>query len=54
MTTHPYDRFVNTPKETHNGWTDIVTVVRIWGYPLGVIIVIALICYALNKIRTYN
>lgn len=51
ITTGPYDQFISTPKETHNGWTDIVTVVRVWGYSVGVIIVIALIYYALNKIH---
>ena len=51
MITDPYDQFISTPKETHNGWTDIVTVVRIWGYSIGVTIVIALIYYALNRIR---
>ncbi|KAL4807485.1 E1-E2 ATPase-domain-containing protein [Aspergillus unguis] len=51
MVTNPYDQLLDTPKETHNGWTDIVTVVRVWGYSLGVTIVIALLYFALNKIR---
>ncbi|KAJ9269237.1 hypothetical protein DTO212C5_4732 [Paecilomyces variotii] len=51
MVTDPYDQLLNTPKETQNGWTDIVTVVRIWGYAIGVTVVLALIYYALNKIR---
>lgn len=46
MPTKPADQFV----ETKNGWTDIVTVVRIWGYSLGVEIVIALVYFILNKI----
>ncbi|KAJ5176816.1 Plasma membrane H(+)ATPase [Penicillium canariense] len=47
MRTNPADQFV----ETKNGWTDIVTVVRIWGYSLGVEIVIALVYFILNKIK---
>ncbi|KAJ5689323.1 Plasma membrane H(+)ATPase [Penicillium macrosclerotiorum] len=47
MPTIPADQFV----ETRNGWTDIVTVVRIWGYSLGVEIVIALVYFILNKIK---
>lgn len=47
MPTKPADQFV----ETTNGWTDIVTVVRIWGYSLGVEIVIALVYFILNKIK---
>lgn len=51
MVTNPFDQLLDTPKETNNGWTDIVTVVRIWGFSLGVTIVIALLYFALNKIR---
>ncbi|GAB1192793.1 hypothetical protein APSETT444_001990 [Aspergillus pseudonomiae] len=51
MATDPFDQLLDSPKETHNGSTDIVTVVRVWGYSLGVTIVIALLYYALNKIR---
>ncbi|KAJ6053106.1 uncharacterized protein N7446_009118 [Penicillium canescens] len=47
MKTKPADKFV----ETRNGWTDIVTVVRIWGYSLGVEVVIALVYFILNKIK---
>ncbi|KAJ5280276.1 ATPase P-type K/Mg/Cd/Cu/Zn/Na/Ca/Na/H-transporter [Penicillium angulare] len=47
MKTNPKDSFV----ETKNGWTDIVTVVRIWGYSLGVEIVIALVYFILNRIK---
>ncbi|OJJ71787.1 hypothetical protein ASPBRDRAFT_75128 [Aspergillus brasiliensis CBS 101740] len=48
MITDPYDQYIS--KETSNGWTDIVTVVRLWGYCIGVEIVIALVYYILNKI----
>lgn len=51
MVTNPFDQLLDTPKATANGWTDIVTVVRIWGFSLGVTIVIALLYFALNKIR---
>lgn len=37
--------------ETANGWTDIVTVVRVWCYSLGVEIVIALVYFSLNKFK---
>ncbi|CAL5871318.1 uncharacterized protein PFLUO_LOCUS5568 [Penicillium psychrofluorescens] len=47
MPTIPKDQFV----ETRNGWTNIVTVVRIWGYSLGVEIVIALVYFILNKVK---
>ncbi|RAL09145.1 putative plasma membrane H(+)ATPase [Aspergillus homomorphus CBS 101889] len=47
MPTIPADQFV----ETTNGWTDIVTVVRVWGYSLGVEIVIALVYVMLNKFK---
>lgn len=50
MVTDPYDQLISTPKSTRNGWTDIVTIVRIWGYSFGVEIVIALVYYVLNKI----
>lgn len=46
MKTSPADKFV----ETINGHTDIVTVVRIWGYSLGVSIVIALVYFTLNRL----
>lgn len=46
MPTIPPDKFV----ETHNGWVDIVTVVRIWGFSIGVEIVIALVYFILNKL----
>jgi H+-transporting ATPase len=28
----------------HGGWTDIVTVVKIWGYSFGVTVIILLVC----------
>ena len=34
----------------HGGWTDIVTVVRVWAYSIGVTIVIALVYYILSRI----
>ncbi|KAL2001297.1 hypothetical protein VTN02DRAFT_1939 [Thermoascus thermophilus] len=50
MHTKPGDRY----HETRNGWTDIVTVVRIWGYSIGVSVVIALVYYVLNKFEYLN
>ncbi|KAJ5134471.1 Plasma membrane ATPase [Penicillium atrosanguineum] len=47
MKTDPADSFV----ETTNGWTDIVTVVRIWGYSFGVEVVIALVYFMLNRFK---
>lgn len=47
MPTKPSDKYV----ETHNGFTDIVTVVRIWGYSLGVEVVIALVYFVLNRFK---
>ncbi|KAJ5223743.1 plasma membrane ATPase 2 [Penicillium chermesinum] len=46
MKSTPADKY----KETTNGNTDIVTVVRIWGYSLGVSIVIALVYFTLNRL----
>lgn len=40
--------------ETENGWTDIVTVVRIWGYSLGVEIIIAVVYSVLNRFQWLN
>ncbi|KAF2203681.1 plasma-membrane proton-e [Delitschia confertaspora ATCC 74209] len=34
-----------------DGWTDIVTVVVIWAYSIGVTIVIAIVYYMLNRIK---
>lgn len=50
MPSSPADSFV----ETRNGWTDIVTVVRIWGFAIGVEIVIALVYFILNKLPWLN
>lgn len=47
MVTDPYTRFI----ETKNGFTDIVSVVRIWGYSIGVEVVIALTYYILNRFK---
>lgn len=47
MITDPFDQY--QPKETSNGWTNIVDVVRLWGYSIGVTVVIALVYFALNK-----
>lgn len=45
--TKPRDLFV----ETHNGFTDIVTVIRIWCYSIGVEVVCALTYFILNKFQ---
>ena len=50
MPTIPPTSFVGTA----NGWVDIVTVVRIWGYAIGVEIVIALVYFTLNKLEWLN
>lgn len=34
----------------HGGWTDIVTVVRVWAYSFGVIVVITLVYFILNRL----
>ena len=46
----PFDRAYNTP----NGHTDIITVVVIWIYSIGVTIVIAIVYYVLNRIPYLN
>lgn len=38
----------------HGGWTDIVTVVRVWAYSIGVTIVIALVYYILSRWRALD
>jgi H+-transporting ATPase len=40
-----------TLNESNDGWVDIVTVVRVWGYSIGVEIVIALVYFVLNKFK---
>lgn len=54
MVTNPYDQFIDSPKESVSGWTDIVTVVRVWAYSIGVEVVIALVYYTLNKIKWFD
>ena len=44
--TNPRDLFV----QREDGWTDIVTVVVVWAYSIGVTIVIAIVYYLLNRI----
>ncbi|KAI0467432.1 E1-E2 ATPase-domain-containing protein [Xylaria cf. heliscus] len=44
MNTTPHDQFHNSG----NGWTDIVTVVVIWAYSIGVTIFVAIVYIALN------
>jgi H+-transporting ATPase len=34
----------------HGGWTDIVTIIRVWGYSFGVVVVMALVYFILNSI----
>jgi H+-transporting ATPase len=46
----PADHF----RQRQSGWTDIVTVVVIWAYSIGVTIVIAIVYYLLNRITWLN
>ena len=46
----PFDRAYDTP----NGHTDIITVVVIWIYSIGVTIIIAIVYYILNRISWLN
>lgn len=48
--TTPADHF----NQRNSGWTDIVTVVTIWLYSIGVTIVIAIAYYLLNSIPRLN
>lgn len=50
METTPPTSFVNS----YNGWTDIVTVVVIWAYSIGVLIFIAIVYLALNSFSWIN
>ncbi|KAK7756540.1 hypothetical protein SLS62_001376 [Diatrype stigma] len=50
METLPVDQFNNSS----NGWTDIVTVVVIWAYSIGVMIFIAIVYVALNHVQWIN
>ncbi|KAJ2985159.1 hypothetical protein NUW58_g302 [Xylaria curta] len=47
MPTTPHDQF----RDSSNGWTDIVTVVVIWAYSIGVTVFIAIVYIALNKFQ---
>lgn len=51
---NPYQVPLNNPMsqftETLNGHTDVVTAVVVWGYSIGVTIVIAIVYYLLNSI----
>ncbi|PKI84849.1 P-type H(+)-exporting transporter [Malassezia vespertilionis] len=38
----------------HGGWTDIVTVVRVWAFSFGVFIVCLLVYYVMNRIPWLN
>ncbi|KAK0541020.1 hypothetical protein OC835_000340 [Tilletia horrida] len=40
----------NPETAPHGGWTDIVTVVRVWAFSIGVTVVIALVYFVLNRI----
>ncbi|KAI1378956.1 plasma-membrane proton-e [Hypoxylon crocopeplum] len=50
METTPQTQFVNSA----NGWTDIVTVVVVWAYSIGVLIFIAIVYLALNSFEWIN
>ncbi|KAI1472362.1 plasma-membrane proton-e [Daldinia caldariorum] len=50
MQTTPPTSFQNS----HNGWTDIVTVVVVWAYSIGVVIFIAIVYLALNSFEWIN
>ncbi|KAI3320896.1 plasma-membrane proton-e [Xylariaceae sp. AK1471] len=50
METTPHDQFINSS----NGWTDIVTVVMVWAYSIGVLIFIAIVYYMLNSFQWVN
>ncbi|KAI2619646.1 plasma-membrane proton-e [Hypoxylon sp. NC1633] len=50
METTPHTSFTNSA----NGWTDIVTVVIIWAYSIGVLIFIAIVYIALNSFSWIN
>ncbi|KZT01357.1 plasma-membrane proton-e [Laetiporus sulphureus 93-53] len=42
--------WISGPGE-HGGWTDIVTVVKIWGYSFGVFVVVGLLYYILSTFQ---
>jgi H+-transporting ATPase len=43
-----------TWNQRRDGWVDIVTVVVVWGYSIGVTIIIAIVYYLLNQIESLN
>ncbi|KAI1273273.1 E1-E2 ATPase-domain-containing protein [Xylaria sp. FL0933] len=50
MYTTPPDQFRNSS----NGWTDIVTVVVVWAYSIGVVVFVAIVYVALNSFQWVN
>lgn len=38
----------------HGGWTDIVTVVRVWAYSFGVTVIITVVYFVLNRIPSLD
>ncbi|OCK98500.1 plasma-membrane proton-e [Cenococcum geophilum 1.58] len=50
----PVDHPADHVHQRGDGWTDIVTVVVVWGYSIGVTIVIAIVYYLLNRITWLN
>ncbi|KAF2836420.1 plasma-membrane proton-e [Patellaria atrata CBS 101060] len=52
------DPIINNPidvaRQRQDGWVDIVTVVVVWAYSIGVTIVIAIVYYLLNRIPALN
>jgi len=46
VTTHPHDAW----NQRRDGWTDVVTVVIIWLYSIGVTVFIAIVYFLLNQI----
>lgn len=52
----PIAQYIHSPRLRHNkhNWTDVVTVVRVWAYSIGVTIVITVVYYTLNKLEWIN
>ncbi|KAI7469569.1 plasma membrane H+-ATPase Pma1 [Hortaea werneckii] len=50
--TSPHGLFLYN--QSDNGWTDVVTVVVVWMYSIGVTIVIAIVYYVLDKLPFIN
>ncbi|KAF1344264.1 hypothetical protein BDV97DRAFT_364206 [Delphinella strobiligena] len=42
------------PNERRDGWVDIVTVVVVWAYSIGVTIIIAIVYFLLNQVQWLN